>query len=553
MIKKTLIIILAISFGVGITAQAKQLWEYGVFSERAVVAESIGIEDYEGTYDQNLTLLEWYETQLDSELIFGATLPIAGSTYTLAGSGITSSGASITLQSFTIPQNGYKIQDSDLSDTFYITLEPGSTKRQEIVSCTTVVQNANDTATLSGCTRGLSPITPFTSSSTLQFAHAGGSQVIFSDPPQLFNEYVSLANTQTLTGQKFFDIFPEFSDGTSPTTTNQFATKGYVDNLVNQGAATSSLTVAGISELATRVENASSTVWGATEPHVQQSQHSSSTPSDARTGLWDIWSENDGYLAQGWIDLSETFTWTGLTTFTATSTFSATTTHTRIETSGGLAYKPVQFTATAGEAFTGDTTPQATYLSATSGKAFILDADQNTTSTLEFIGFTITTTADAGTVTIQKDGIVDGFSGLTTGDTYYGQDDESIGTSLGTYEIKVGRAVSATEVLIEKANYHEYMGNESLTVTGNADQRVGKCDVPIDTTLMIIDASYTQGHTTAIEVYKIGRTSGGITHHYGSDTVSLSCGYASDIITCTANESDNHNNAALSGTCYFYR
>src|SRR3990167_5604437 len=111
----------------------------------------------------------------------GITNPVAGTTYTLAGSGISGSATSIILTSLTIPQTGYELLDADFSDTFYITIEPGSRTRQEIVSCTTVVQNAAGTATLSGCSRGLSPITPFTASSTLQFAHAGGTQVIFSD------------------------------------------------------------------------------------------------------------------------------------------------------------------------------------------------------------------------------------------------------------------------------------------------------------------------------------------------------------------------------------
>ena len=64
----------------------------------------------------------------------GATLPIAGQTYTLSGSGVSSAATSITLSSFTIPQTGYEILDADMSDTFYLTLEPGSRTKQEIIS-----------------------------------------------------------------------------------------------------------------------------------------------------------------------------------------------------------------------------------------------------------------------------------------------------------------------------------------------------------------------------------------------------------------------------------
>lgn len=130
----------------------------------------------------------------------GAVLPIAGQTYALAGSGVSSSATSLTLQSLTITQTSQKLTDSDFSTTFFVTIEPGNRTKQELVSCTTVTQNAGGTATLSGCLRGLSPISPYSASTTLQFVHAGGSQVIFSDPPQLFNQYAAKSNTELISG-----------------------------------------------------------------------------------------------------------------------------------------------------------------------------------------------------------------------------------------------------------------------------------------------------------------------------------------------------------------
>src|SRR3990167_10477975 len=113
----------------------------------------------------------------------GAFNPAGLFTYRLSGAGISSSATSLTLTSLTLPQNDYPVQDDDLDDTFFITLEPGSTTRQEFISCTTVGANSGSSVSISGCTRGLSPITPYTASSTLQFTHAGGSAVIFSDSP----------------------------------------------------------------------------------------------------------------------------------------------------------------------------------------------------------------------------------------------------------------------------------------------------------------------------------------------------------------------------------
>lgn len=152
-----------------------------------------------------------------------AVTPIAGQTYTLAGSGVSSSDTSITLTSFTITQTGYEIQDSDMSDVFYLTLEPGSRSRQEIVSCTTVTQNAGDTATLSGCERGLQPFSPYASSTDYAFAHSGGSTLIFSNPPQLYNQAAFKDNDETITGAW---LFP------TPLSSDSAATKAYVDSVV---------------------------------------------------------------------------------------------------------------------------------------------------------------------------------------------------------------------------------------------------------------------------------------------------------------------------------
>lgn len=164
----------------------------------------------------------------------GGTLPIAGHTYTLSGSGITSSQTTITLQSFTLPQTSQPIIDSDLSSTFYLTLEPGNRTRQEIVSCTTVTQNAGGTATLSGCSRGLSPITPFTASSTLRFSHGGGSQVIFSDPPQLFNSYAAKDNAESISGQWVYSTVPQATS--DPTAGNDLVRRSWVLSNLPAGA-----------------------------------------------------------------------------------------------------------------------------------------------------------------------------------------------------------------------------------------------------------------------------------------------------------------------------
>lgn len=255
----------------------------------------------------------------DENLGADTVLPIAGTTYTLSGSGISSSATSITLSTLTLTQTGQKLLDADFSTTFYVTLEPGNRTRQEVVSCTTVVQNAAGTATLSGCSRGLSPITPYTASTTLQFAHSGGSQIIFSNPPQLYNQFTAKANDETITG---IWAFP------TPTASTEAATKGYVDGGILAGAATSTEGVTGIVRLATALQAASSTPTTANTPYVMQAQYATDTPqygcAAGYTGTagagCSVIASLAGKIKQAWLDLTASFTWTGNHTFSGATT-----------------------------------------------------------------------------------------------------------------------------------------------------------------------------------------------------------------------------------------
>src|SRR3990167_4678082 len=217
---------------------------------------------------EDVNELRTYVFEGQNKLLGASTQLFAGFAYTLSGSGISSSATSVTVTSLTLPQNDYEIQDSDLSETFYITFEPGNQDRQEIVSCTTLAQSGSDnTATLSGCTRGLSPITPYTASSTLQFAHGGGTKLIFSDPPQVFQQYTDKDNEETITRTWTFDADdPPKLDATGKTATSsaQLITKEYADALVIAGAADMTGSVKGIGEQAHALAAASSTTSGGT-------------------------------------------------------------------------------------------------------------------------------------------------------------------------------------------------------------------------------------------------------------------------------------------------
>ncbi len=301
----------------------------------------------------SLTVAGWFGyTPPDIPNNIGAdTILTAGlSTYTLSGSGITSSAASITLTSFTLPQNDYPIQDTDLSSTFYVTIEPGNTTRQEFVSCTTVTQNAAGTATLSGCTRGLAPISPYTASTTLRFSHAGGTKLIFSNPPQLYDQAAFKGNDESITGTWTFasTSIPTLDSYLAPTDDADFASKKYIDDVAIAGGVVGTESTAGIWKGATALQSASSTLTSGGYGLCLQPRYASSSPYTNQVGIIPV-TQNNGKISQSYLDLTQAYTWSGSQTFsntgtmsiTASTTFSATTTMAGLIASS-TADKPIQ-------------------------------------------------------------------------------------------------------------------------------------------------------------------------------------------------------------------
>lgn len=86
----------------------------------------------------------------------------------------------------------------------------------------------------------------------------------------------------------------------------------------------------------------------------------------------------------------------------------------------------------------------------TTGSVYQAEADSPYTYYYNnFIGFNQSTVAAAGTARIISSGIMAGFTGLTPGAIYYLSDTAgAISSSAGTNSVKIGRAVSTTELLI---------------------------------------------------------------------------------------------------------
>lgn len=106
-----------------------------------------------------------------------------------------------------------------------------------------------------------------------------------------------------------------------------------------------------------------------------------------------------------------------------------------------------------GEALTGATSPVPVYQDQSDNRLY--KADANDTSKVRFIGFVTSDASGAGeAVDFRGVGVVGGFTGLTEGVMYYVQDTAgTIDVTPATTLIQVGRAISATEILIEKGQF----------------------------------------------------------------------------------------------------
>ena len=259
---------------------------------------------------------------------------VGGEVYFLGGSGVTATQTTVDLTKFGYTQpNGvyYEFEMANFGGALGCgTLEPGINGKQEFVSFTGITQNANNTAQLTGITRGLQRFPDYTSSTTLRTAHAGGTKFVISNSPPCFYEtYANRQASTTIESRWTFTTVPESTR--AATTSNQLATKSYVDNTNNVGAATSTESTGGIVELATRTEQASTT-GAVTDALVLQARNATSTPGADITATggtgetFVVVAEDDGKINQSWIDLTEGFAFTGNNTQTGSTTLSGVTT-----------------------------------------------------------------------------------------------------------------------------------------------------------------------------------------------------------------------------------
>lgn len=172
----------------------------------------------------------------------------------LAGSGVIIGATSITLTSLTDIYGNSITSISSFGDKGYITLEPDSTN-EEGATFTSVTANANGTVTLGGVSTILAQ-SPYTETSGLLRAHAGGTKLVITDNVAFWNTFANVNNLNT------FVVLPQ--SAATPTNSSDLATKAYVDSVAVAGAPNATLTVKGIVQLATQAQVLAKTATGST-------------------------------------------------------------------------------------------------------------------------------------------------------------------------------------------------------------------------------------------------------------------------------------------------
>lgn len=258
------------------------------------------------------------------EQSFGSFTPVGGQTYTLSGSGVIATATTIPLTSFTTP-DGRALTMSMFGSIGYAVLDPNSPSRIEDITFTGITQNANGTAILTGVSRGMDFVSPYTASSTLSQAHAGGSYLILSNSAGFYGQQFLFSNNNS-SSTAFVTFSPtappayypnvgQQAIGTYNSTTSEFASITYVNGVVAAGAANATAAVKGIIQLATAVQAAAGTALGSTGASLVP-PNSLFNATQSATTIIPV-TNTSGKLSQLFLDLTQAFTFSTTTTFNA--------------------------------------------------------------------------------------------------------------------------------------------------------------------------------------------------------------------------------------------
>lgn len=226
-------------------------------------------------------------------------------------SSISSTDTTITLNNLN-SRDGTALTMADFGTTGFATLEPNGAA-MELISFTGITGNQ-----LTGVTRGLRFEAPYTQDVPLQLAHSAGATLVFSNSPQFYNQLTSGENEETINQVWTFinTSIPRQDTYLGPTLDQEFAPKKYVDDTATAGAPDANETTKGIVQLSTSAELAVGTSLGSTGARLVAPNDLFNATASATT-LVPV-TDGAGKLDQGFLDLSDSFTFTGAVTASST-------------------------------------------------------------------------------------------------------------------------------------------------------------------------------------------------------------------------------------------
>lgn len=390
--------------------------------------------------------------------------------FTVESPGSNIGDTSLTLSSFN-QINGNPLVMADFGTKGYGTLEPGNQTQEEAFSFTGITPNSNGTVSLTGVsTQGF--ITPYTETSGLAVAHAGGVNMVVTNTAGFYSNFASLNNDETFTQTQTFTNPPV--SATNPTLSTQIANKQYVDGVAVSGAPNANTTTKGIIQIATGAQLAAGTATGSTGAALVPAGSSFINTSAGAGSINLIPVLN----ASGKLDSS--FTTSASTTVDGTVQI-ATGAQAAAGTGTGSTGALLTLPSSLGKNFSGGaaqangipilagagnldpsflsqtfisgaaiTLGQSLYLHAADGRVYpaISNASE---STYNFVGIAQDATGSAGnSIRVTLPGMIAlGLTSLTVGSYYYLTDVAGvIGTTPGTNFAKIGLALSTTTLLV---------------------------------------------------------------------------------------------------------
>ena len=259
----------------------------------------------------------WFNPQLNQQPInlgsIGQFTPVQVQKTYLSGAGVGTTDTSIVLTSLKLVDGTTNVVMSNFGSIGYATIDPGVSKKEENISFTGITQNAIGTATLTGVSRGLLPVYPYTASTSISYSHSGGATVVFSNSAPFYSQFAIANNTTTINANWTFNssTIPRFS---ADTTNAQIAANN--QNFVNYatlastsiaGAVPATNANAGIVKIAVSSDLAqgNSTTTYSLVPDAQSFNQTSSAKTLVPV------TKTNGKLSQGFLDLTEAFNFLG--------------------------------------------------------------------------------------------------------------------------------------------------------------------------------------------------------------------------------------------------